>query len=325
MEPVGMLIITGGAGFIGSNLVTALNDRGRDDLMVVDSFQNGRKLRNLVDCDLWDVVNKDRFQEWLLGDRDLEENIDAVFHLGACSNTLEWDGDAMLRDNYEYSKLLLSYCTRREIPFIYASSASVYGAGATFREERRYERPLNPYAHSKFFFDQLTRRLRQNFRSQVVGLRYFNVYGPREQHKGEMSSVAYKLSQQLRSGDRVGLFSGSNGYADGEQKRDFVWVGDCVDVNLWMLDHPVVSGIFNVGSGRAQTFNDVANAVVKATGRGKIEYIPFPPKLEGVYQDFTQADISELRKAGYEKEFLSVEQAVPLYIEWLNENAEDPR
>lgn len=325
MEPVGMLIITGGSGFIGSNLVKALNDRGRDDLMIVDSFENGQKLRNLVDCELWDVVNKDRFQEWLLGDRELEEKIDAIFHLGACSNTMEWDGDAMLRDNYEYSKLLLSYCTRREIPLIYASSASVYGSGTTFREERRYESPLNPYAHSKFLFDQLTRRLRQNFRSQVVGLRYFNVYGPRERHKGEMSSVAYKLSQQLRRGDRVGLFAGSNGYADGEQKRDFVWVGDCVDVNLWMLDHPEVSGIFNVGSGRAQTFNDVANAVVKATGRGKVEYIPFPPELAGVYQDFTQADISELRKAGYEKEFLSVEEAVPLYIEWLKSNAEDPR
>lgn len=320
-----MLIITGGSGFIGSNLVKALNQRGRDDLMIVDSFQNGRKLRNLVDCELWDVVNKGRFQEWLLADRDLDENIEGVFHLGACSNTMEWDGDALLRDNYEYSKLLLSYCTRRQIPLIYASSASVYGSGSTFREERRHESPLNPYAHSKFLFDQLTRRLRKNFRSQVVGLRYFNVYGPREQHKGEMASVAYKLSQELRNGDRLSLFAGSHGYGDGEQKRDFVWVGDCVDVNLWMLDHPEVSGIFNVGSGRAQTFNDVANAVIRSAGRGRIHYIPFPPELEGSYQDFTQADISELRKAGYAKEFLSVEEAVPLYMEWLTQNAEDPR
>ena len=320
-----MLIITGGAGFIGSNLARALNARGREDLMVVDSFENGRKLQNLVDCEIWDAVNKDRFHDWLLSDRELDEPIDAVFHLGACSNTMEWDGDAMLRDNYEYSKLILSYCTRRQIPMIYASSASVYGAGTVFREERRYERPLNPYAHSKFLFDQLTRRLRQGFRSQVVGLRYFNVYGPREQHKGEMASVAYKLSQELRSGDQVSLFEGSNGYEDGEQKRDFVWVGDCVDVNLWMLDHPEVSGIFNVGSGRAQSFNDVARAVVKAVGRGSIRYIPFPKKLEGAYQDFTQADISELRKAGYEKEFLTVEEAIPLYLDWLRQNAGDPR
>ena len=312
-----MLIVTGGAGFIGSNLTRALNDRGRDDVMVVDDLRDGRKLRNLVDCDVYDVVDRDVFREWLGADRDLDEPIDAVFHQGACTDTMEQDGRLVLQLNYEYSKLLLSYCTRNEIPLIYASSASVYGTESVFREERSFERPLSPYAHSKLLFDQLTRRLRDRFRSQVAGLRYFNVYGPREQHKGEMASVPYKLYQQLQGGDAISLFSGSGGYADGEQQRDFVWVGDCVAVNLWLWDHPEVNGIFNVGTGRARSFNEVARAVTGAVGRGEIRYVGFPSELEGSYQSFTQADISALRKAGYSAPFLSIEQGVPRYVEWL--------
>ncbi len=153
-----MLIVTGGAGFIGSNLVKALNGRGREDVMVVDQFEDGRKLRNLVDCELYDVVDKDVFRDWLGAERDLGEPVEAVFHQGACSNTMEWDGQLMLRENYEYSKLLLNYCTSRQIPFIYASSAAVYGSGTTFKEERSFEAPLNPYGHSKLLFGQLTRR-----------------------------------------------------------------------------------------------------------------------------------------------------------------------
>jgi ADP-L-glycero-D-manno-heptose 6-epimerase len=312
-----MLIVTGGAGFIGSNLVTALNQRGRDDVMVVDDLRDGRKLLNLVDCDVFDVVDKDVFREWLSADRDLGEPIEAVFHQGACADTLSWDGRLMLRDNYEYSKMLLSYCTQREIPLIYASSAAVYGASGTFREEQRFERPLNPYGYSKLLFDQLTRRLRERFRSQVVGLRYFNVYGPREAHKDEMASVAYKHYRQLQQGDRVELFRGSAGYDDGEQRRDFLWVGDCVAVNLWFLDHPDRSGIFNAGTGRAQSFNDVGRAVIGALGRGRIEYVPMPEALAPSYQSFTEADVSSLRKAGYDEPFLSVEDGVARYIAWL--------
>jgi ADP-L-glycero-D-manno-heptose 6-epimerase len=314
-----MLIVTGGAGFVGSNLVRALNDRGREDVMVVDSLEDGAKLLNLVDCEILDLIDASVFREWLMADRDLDDPIDAVFHQGARTNTMEWDGRSLVQDNYDFSKLLLSYCTRREIPFIYASSASVYGKGETFVEERQYERPMNPYAYSKFLFDQLTRRVRDRFRSQVVGLRYFNVYGPREQHKGEMASVAYKLWCQLKESDQIRLFEGTNGFANGEQQRDFVWVGDCVAVNLWMLDHPEVSGIFNVGTGRAQSFNELANAVTGAMGRGQIEYVPFPDALRDSYQNFTQADISALRKAGYRAPFLTLEQAVPRYMAWLAE------
>ena len=314
-----MIIVTGGAGFVGSNLVKALNERGREDVLVVDDVSDGRKLQNLVDCELFDLVDPELLREWLLADRDLDEPIEAVFHQGACANTLEWDGRAMMRANYDFSKLLLSYCTRREIPFIYASSAAVYGAGRTFREERQYEAPLNPYGFSKFLFDQLTRRLRERFRSQVAGLRYFNVYGPREAHKDEMASVAYTMYAQLQQGDAVRLFEGSDGYAAGEQRRDFVWVGDCVAVNLWLLDHPDVSGIFNVGSGRARSFNDLANTVIEAVGRGTIEYVPFPERLRQSYQSFTEADVSALRKAGYTAPFLSLEDAVPCYVAWLSE------
>jgi len=313
-----MFIVTGGAGFVGSNLVRGLNDRGRDDVMVVDELADGAKLLNLADCDVYDLVDHEMFREWLLADRNLDD-VEAVFHQGAITDTMDWDGRRMMRANYDLSKLLLSWCTRRQIPFIYASSASVYGNGSVFVEERQYERPLNPYAYSKFLFDQLTRRLRDGFRSQVAGLRYFNVYGPRESHKGEMASVPYKLWRQLREGDVVRLFEGCDGYAEGEQKRDFVCVEDCVAVNLWLLDHPEVSGIYNLGTGTARTFNDLAKATIGAVGRGRIEYVPFPERLRGSYQSFTQADVSELRKAGYTAPFQPIEHAVPRYVAWLRE------
>ena len=313
-----MLIVTGGAGFVGSNLVRGLNDRGRDDVMVVDELADGRKLLNLADCEVYDLVDHEMFREWLLADRNLDE-VEAVFHQGAITNTMEWDGRRLMRANYELSKLLLSWCTRRQIPFIYASSASVYGNGTVFVEERRYERPRNPYAYSKFLFDQLTRRLRDGFRSQVVGLRYFNVYGPREAHKDEMASVPYKLWRELQEGDVVHLFEGSDGYAEGEQKRDFIGVEDCIAVNLWLLDHPEVSGIYNLGTGSARTFNDLAKAAIGAVGRGRIEYVPFPERLRGSYQSFTEADVSALRKAGYTAPFQPIERAVPSYVAWLQQ------
>jgi ADP-L-glycero-D-manno-heptose 6-epimerase len=219
--------------------------------------------------------------------------------------------------NYAYSRRLLDVCLARRIPLIYASSASVYGAGPLFREDPACESPLNPYAYSKLLFDQRVRRVLPDARSQVVGLRYFNVYGPREAHKGEMASVAYKLHRELEAGDRVRLFEGSAGYAAGEQRRDFVWVGDVVALNLWFLDHPDRSGVFNAGTGRAQTFNDVARAVIAWHGRGRIEYAPFPAGLRDAYQSYTQADLSALRAVGYTAAFLSVEEGVPRYLDWL--------
>jgi ADP-L-glycero-D-manno-heptose 6-epimerase len=231
----------------------------------------------------------------------------------------------MLDNNYEFSKRLLHWCQEEEVPFIYASSASVYGAGPEFREERRCEKPLNVYGYSKFLFDQYVRRLLETRAAQVAGLRYFNVYGPNEQHKGRMASVAFHAYHQLLAGGRVKLFVGSGGYGNGEQKRDFVYVDDVVEVNLWLLEHPEVCGAFNCGTGRAQTFNELAAAVINGVqgtrhspkelaAKGLIEYIPFPAGLMEKYQSFTQADLARLRAAGYTREFRTVEAGVAAYL-----------
>lgn len=312
-----MIVVTGGAGFIGSNLVRALNERGREDIIVVDDVTDGRKLINLVDCEIYDLVDLQVFAGWIAEGRELGEDIDVVFHQGANSNTMEWDGREIMRSNYDYSKSLLTYCTGQKIPFIYASSAAVYGNGSVFREDRQHERPLTPYAYSKLLFDQLVRRLQPSFRRQVAGVRYFNVYGPREAHKDEMASVAFKLYHQLLDTGVVNLFEGSGGYDDGEQLRDFVWVGDCTAVNLWLMDHPAVTGIFNVGTGHAQSFNNVAGTVTSYFGRGVIDYVPMPERLVAHYQSYTQADLSLLRKVGYSQPFLSVEEGVTQYMKWL--------
>jgi ADP-L-glycero-D-manno-heptose 6-epimerase len=241
----------------------------------------------------------------------------ALFHQGACSTTTEWNGKFMMEVNFRYSKTLLHYCDEHGIPFIYASSASVYGMGQQgFREEPSSERPLNMYAYSKFAFDQHVRA--SLLATQVVGLRYFNVYGPREQHKAGMASTAFHFNNQIRSNDECKLFTGSDGYGDGEQRRDFIHVDDAVAMNLWFWDHPERSGIFNCGTGRAQPFNDVANAVIHWHGKGRIHYIPFPDNLVGRYQSYTQADLTRLQAIGYDRAFMTVEQGVKKYLDWLN-------
>jgi ADP-L-glycero-D-manno-heptose 6-epimerase len=315
-----MYIITGGAGFIGSNMVKALNRRGITDILVVDDLKQGQKFRNLADCDIADYLDRHDFLARLRTGWQPGAQVEALVHEGACSATTEWDGEFIMANNYEYSKELLHWCQARAVPFIYASSASVYGMGRVFKEERRYECPINMYAFSKFQFDQYVRRCRDSLTSQVAGLRYFNVYGPREQHKGAMASVAFHFHNQLLAGGRLRLFQGSDGYGDGEQRRDFVHVDDAVAVKLWLLDNPGVSGIFNVGTGLAQSFNQVAQAVIAYHGRGEIDYIPFPEHLKGSYQSFTQADISRLREAGYTAAFMPVEEGVPTYLSWLQEN-----
>lgn len=312
-----MIIVTGGAGFIGSNLVLGLNARGYDDILVVDHLTNGVKYKNLVDCRIADYLDRSTFLERLQQGAFHAETIEAIFHQGACSTTTEWDGRYMMDNNYEYSKNLFHFCQRHKIPFIYASSAAVYGADIHFKEELAYEGPLNVYGYSKFQFDQYLRRQTQ-LTAQVVGLRYFNVYGPREAHKGSMASVAFHLNNQIKVADELRLFEGCDGYSDGEQRRDFVYVGDVVDVNLWFLDNPQASGIFNCGTGRSQTFNDVANAVIKYHQRGRIQYIPFPDHLKDCYQSFTEANLEKLRNAGCLHPFKTVEQGVQLYMEWLN-------
>jgi ADP-L-glycero-D-manno-heptose 6-epimerase len=313
-----MIIVTGGAGFIGSNLCLGLNELGYDDILVVDNLTEGSKYKNILDCQIRDYLDKDSFLLKLQQGFFRAEMIEAIFHQGACSTTTEWNGKYMMENNYEYSKILLHYCQQHKIPFIYASSAAVYGGGNEFKEQVDFESPLNVYGYSKFQFDQYVRHFQDRIHSQVVGLRYFNVYGPREGHKGSMASVAFHFNNQINELGKVRLFAGTDGYGDGEQRRDFVYVGDVVDVNLWFLDNPKVSGIYNTGTGRSQTFNDVAKAVIAYHQQGEIEYVPFPEHLKGCYQSFTEANLEKLRTAGCNHQFKSVEEGVKLYMEWLN-------
>ncbi len=272
-----------------------------------------------MDCEILDYLDKDDFIAKLGSGAGPGGKVDVIFHEGACSATTEWDGKYMMTNNYEFSKLLLHYCLDSSTAYLYASSASVYGGGQVFSESRDHEAPLNVYGYSKFLFDQYVRRILPAAKSQVAGFRYFNVYGPREQHKGSMASVAYHLSQQLKAGENPRLFEGCDGYGDGEQRRDFIYIGDVVDVNFWFMDNPGASGIFNLGTGRCQSFRDVGLAVIGWHGQGEIEYIPFPDHLRGCYQSFTEADISALRAAGYDKPFKPVEEGVPLYMDWLKQ------
>ncbi|MBL0141260.1 MAG: ADP-glyceromanno-heptose 6-epimerase [Betaproteobacteria bacterium] len=322
------LIVTGAAGFIGSNIVKALNARGVTEIVAVDNLTRAEKMPNLADCEISGYFDKLDFIERIRAD-EFDADFSAVLHLGACSDTMEADGRYMMENNYRYSLDLLDWCQRFDIPYIYASSASVYGAGRIFRESREHEGPLNVYGYSKFLFDQVVRRRLAGRTAQVAGFRYFNVYGPRESHKGRMASVAFHFFNQYLKDGRVRLFEASAGYGPGEQIRDFVSVEDVVKVNLFFLDHPEISGIFNVGTGKAQSFNDVACATVNAVRRsrgeaslslaqlreaGALEYIAFPPQLIGKYQSFTQADVSAIRAAGYADSFLSVEEGVGRYV-----------
>ena len=313
-----MIIVTGGAGFIGSNIIRVLNLRGENNILLVDHLVNGRKMHNIADLNIADYIDKTEFIE-RIDTPGFLDGVQAVFHQGACSATTEWDGQFVMNNNYDYSKRLLHRCIEKNISFIYASSASVYGSGEQgFSVDRGCEQPINMYAYSKFQFDQYVRRLLPITTSPIVGFRYFNVYGPREQHKGSMSSTAFHFNRQVTEDKVAKLFAGYDGMANGEHRRDFVYVDDVVDVNLWFFDHPEQRGIFNVGTGKAETFNAVAEAVIAWHKEGSIEYIPFPEHLKGAYQSYTQADLSDLRQAGYTKEFLSVNQGVTKYLDWLN-------
>jgi len=268
-----VLIVTGGAGFIGSNLVRGLNAAGRDDIIVVDDLTDGHKFRNIVDCRIADFWDKSTLFERLRQGEPPE----AILHQGACAVTTEWNGRYMMAENYQYSVDLLNYCRARGVPLIYASSAAIYGASTKFHEaDAALERPLNVYGYSKLLFDRFVRRTAGPDDPQIVGLRYFNVYGPREAHKGAMASVVWHLSRQLEETGELRLFQGSHGYADGEQRRDFIYVDDVVRIVIWFLEHPGKSGIFNVGTGAASSFNELAEAVIAHHGSGRVRYIPFP-------------------------------------------------
>jgi ADP-L-glycero-D-manno-heptose 6-epimerase len=329
------VVVTGAAGFIGSNIVKALNARGIDNIIAVDDLTQGDKFRNLADLRIDDYLDADEFYG-IFADGGFGK-VEAVFHEGACSDTMEQDGKYMMDNNYGLSCGLFESCQQRGTRLLYASSAAVYGGSDNFRETPEFERPLNVYGYSKLLFDQRMRReLGKDFKRgltgksrQVAGFRYFNVYGPREQHKGRMASVAFHQFNQFREQGKVKLFGEYGGYGPGEQTRDFVLVDDVVAVNLWFFDHPEKSGIFNLGTGRAQPFNDVAVAVVNslkgggvpdaasAVQQGLLEYIPFPDALRGKYQCYTQADLTALREAGCDHAFADVATGVAKYMQVL--------
>jgi ADP-L-glycero-D-manno-heptose 6-epimerase len=335
------IVVTGAAGFIGSNLIAGLNARGITDIVAVDDLTQGDKFRNLAGLKIADYVDAASFYD-AFGSGHYGQ-VEAVFHEGACSDTMEQDGKYMMANNYTLSCHLFQACQKRGARLLYASSAATYGGASTFREDPAFERPLNVYGYSKLLFDQRMRReCGANFERtlagrthQVVGFRYFNVYGPHEQHKARMASVAFHQFHQFRNEGKVKLFGGYDGYAQGEQMRDFVFIDDVVAVNLWFFDNPQRSGIFNLGSGCAQPFNDVASSVINSlrtvqgdsplslaemVAQGLIEYLPFPDALRGKYQSYTQADLTALRAAGCDHRFANVQTGVGQYMQWLSQN-----
>ena len=329
------IVVTGAAGFIGSNIIAGLNARGIQDIIAVDDLTQGDKFKNLADLQIADYVDADDFYD-LFAERAFGD-VEAVFHEGACSDTMESDGKYMMDNNYTLSCELFHACQDQGTRLLYASSAATYGGSNTFSESPEFEKPLNVYGYSKLLFDQRLRReigkQFENATTQVAGFRYFNVYGPREQHKGRMASVAFHQFHQFQTDGKVKLFGDYGGYSAGGQMRDFVFIDDVVAVNLWFFDHPEKSGIFNLGTGKAQPFNDVAISVINALRKGQneaalsideaargglIDYIGFPPALVGKYQSYTQADLSALRSAGCNHIFADVQTGVAAYMAWLS-------
>jgi len=319
-----MLIVTGGAGFIGSALIAALNSRSVTDILVVDQLGSDEKWKNLRNLSFADYVEKDDFLEMAVKNK-ISPPIEAVFHLGACTSTTETNASYLVKNNYEYTKLLAQWTTDSNIRFIYASSAATYGdgsAGFSDDEEKIDElMPQNCYGYSKQLFDLWARRA--GLLKKIVGLKYFNVFGPNEYHKADMRSFALKAFEQINAAGKVRLFkSYKPEFKDGEQKRDFIYVKDAVDMTLFFLDNPEIGGLFNIGTSKARTWNDLVTAVFAAMGKEpNIEYIEMPDSIRNQYQYFTEADITKLRKAGYDKKTTSLEDAVKDYIQnYLQKN-----
>jgi len=313
-----MIVVTGGLGFIGSNIIKKLNMGGRFDIVIVDDFSDGKLVENVNDLVVSDFIEIKDLPDFL---HQNKQNIEVIFHQGAVSDTTCWDGRLVMERNYHFSKKLVDICVQYEITFVYASSASVYGTGNIFRETPECEMPVNLYAYSKLLFDQYVRNagLLNNARTKIFGLRYFNVYGPRERMKKHMSSPVFKLSQQILDTGIGKLFGGYLDYDAGEQMRDFIYVDDIVDVNLWFWKNNVNNGIYNVGTGTPVSFNELGSAVIhqlRSLGlkEGKLEYIEFPKQLEGFYQSYTKADIQNLRLNGYTADFIDIKEGVRRYL-----------
>jgi ADP-L-glycero-D-manno-heptose 6-epimerase len=321
------IVVTGAAGLVGSNIVKALNGRGIRNIIAVDNLTRADKFRNLVGCDIVDYLDKHDFIERIQAGH-FDGEIDAIFHQGACSDPMETDGRYIMENNYRYSTILLDWCLDQDVHFLYASSAATYGAGSVSKEERQHEKPLDVHGYSRFLFDQIVRqRLAQNPSSQIVGLRYFNVYGPGEAHKGPMASFAYHCFRQLQANGKISLGEGAQG--------DFVFVDDVAKVNLYFFDHPEKSGIFNLGSGSAHRFDEVANATVNGIKRAKSETpltlaelraqgwlddVASPAAPNGNYPACAQADLTLLREAGYAAPMTTLEEGISQYVEWLQKN-----
>ena len=316
-----MIIVTGGAGFIGSNIVKGLNERGREDVLIVDNLTNMVKFKNIQGLKAIDYMDKNDFIAAIKNGKFDDANIEVIFHEGACSDTMEYNGKYMMENNFEYTKTLMHFALKKKIQLLYASSASTYGSGKHgFSEKPACEEALNVYAFSKLFFDNYARRYFDAAESQIVGLRYFNVYGPQENHKGKMASMIFQMFNQWKAEGKVKLFEGIDGYGNGEQVRDFIYVKDVVKVNFFFWDHPELKGIYNCGTGHAHTFNTLAKGVLKYFGSGELEYVPFPEVLKGKYQSFTEADSSKLLAAGYDGGFTDIEEAIAKYCALLDKN-----
>ncbi len=328
-----MIVVTGGAGFIGSNLLAGLEARGEDPAIVCDLLGDGDKWRNIAKREIADIIPPDRLFDWLASNAS---DVHQIFHLGAISSTTERDADAIVANNFQLTRELWNWCAQHGNRFIYASSAAVYGDGSAGFEDdldpaaMSALRPLNPYGWSKLVFDRRAARLaahRGHYPGQWAGLRFFNVYGPNEYHKGGQRSVVPQFWEQVRDSGRACLFRSHHpDYPDGGQLRDFVHVDDCVDVMLWLYDNASVSGLFNLGTGEARSFNDLATALFAALGKpANIEFIDTPPQIRQHYQYYTQARMDRLRAAGYERPFTTLEDGVRDYVQNYLEAADPYR
>jgi len=312
-----MIIVTGGAGFIGSAIIAALNKRGITDILVVDE-QGKNRCKNLANLSFADYAEKNDFLK-SIAEKKINPEVEAAFHMGACTDTTEIDTEYLRENNYEYSRQLTQWATDAGIRFIYASSAATYGDGSAgfSDDEEKIEslRPLNQYAHSKQMFDLWVHRT--GLLKKIVGLKYFNVFGPNEYHKGKMRSFVLKAFEQINETGKVQLFKSHNPkYADGQYLRDFIYIKDAVDMTLFFFDNPKINGLFNIGTGKPRTWNDLVRAVFDAMGKKpSIEYIDMPQQLRNQYQYFTQAEITRLRNAGYDKGTISIEDAVKDYVQ----------
>jgi ADP-L-glycero-D-manno-heptose 6-epimerase len=310
-----MIVVTGGAGFIGSRLVKALNARGHKNILVVDDLSQGAKFSNLVDCHIADYCDKQDFLQQIKQSANFAEPIEVIFHQGACSDTMEWDGVFMMQNNYEYSKALLHYCVAHALPLIYASSAAVYGCTDNFSEQAAQLRPLNLYGYSKLLFDHYVQGLLDSADSQIVGLRYFNVYGPGEDHKGKMMSVVRHFINQLHAENKITIFSDIPNCAPGAQQRDFIFIDDVVKLNLWLWDNPQVSGIYNAGTGVATDFQQIAQSLIELHGSGEICYQPIAQHLREHYQIFTQANLQHATRSGLPTASTNIQQGITNYFQ----------